>query len=68
MPTGQSEHQGEIQFRVSIPDNKQVWDAENDYSFAGLVKQDVSVTDRITLYDGDKLIWGTEPDGTTAKK
>ncbi|MGN0595619.1 MAG: glycoside hydrolase family 9 protein [Hominimerdicola sp.] len=61
MPTGQSEHQGEIQFRVSIPDNIQVWNAENDYSYSGLVKQDLTVTDRITLYDGDTLIWGTEP-------
>lgn len=65
MPTGQSEHQGEIQFRVSVPDQKQVWNAENDYSFEGLVKQDVAVTDKITMYDGDTLIWGTEPDGTT---
>jgi hypothetical protein len=23
------------------------------------------VTDKITMYDGDTLIWGTEPDGTT---
>ncbi len=65
MPTGQSEHQGEVQFRVSIPDPTPVWSAENDYSFEGLVSQDLVKTDKITLYDGDKLIWGTEPDGTT---
>ena len=65
MPTGQSEHQGEVQFRVSIPDPNPVWDAENDYSFEGLVQQDLVKTDKITLYDGDTLIWGTEPDGTT---
>ncbi len=65
MPTGQSEHQGEVQFRVSIPDQNQVWDATNDYSFDGLVQQDLTKTDKITMYDGDTLIWGTEPDGTT---
>ncbi len=66
MPTGQSEHQGEVQFRVSVPDTYQVWDSTNDYSFAGLVQQDGTITDKITMYDGDTLIWGTEPDGTTA--
>lgn len=64
MPTGQSEHQGEVQFRVSIPDPTPIWNAENDYSFEGLKSQDLTVTDKITLYDGDTLIWGTEPDGT----
>lgn len=65
IPTGQSEHQGEIQFRVSIPDNNPVWDSSNDYSIEGLVRQDVAVTKKITMYDGNKLIWGIEPDGTT---
>lgn len=64
MPTGQSEHQGEIQFRVGVSDQNPVWDSSNDYSFDGLVKQDMNVTDKITMYDGDTLIWGTEPDGT----
>lgn len=68
MPTGQSEHQGEIQFRVSLPDNTPVWDSSNDYSRDGLVKQDLTVTNKITMYDGDTLIWGTEPDGTTPKQ
>lgn len=65
MPTGQSEHQGEIQFRVGVSDATPVWDGSNDYSIDGLVKQDMQVTDKITMYDGDTLIWGTEPDGTT---
>lgn len=69
MPTGQSEHRSECQFRISIPDNIQnVWNAENDYSFKGLVQggEDAMVeTKYITMYDGDTLIWGTEPDGTT---
>ena len=68
MPTGQSEHRSECQFRISIPDNIQgVWDTSNDYSFAGLTQggeDAMVVTDKITMYDGDTLIWGTEPDGT----
>lgn len=72
MPTGQSEHRSECQFRISIPDNVQgVWDAENDYSFKGLVQggEDAMIdTPYITMYDGDTLIWGIEPDGTTPEK
>ncbi len=66
MPTGQSEHQGEVQFRVSVSDQVGGWDSSNDYSFQNLVQQDLTKTEYITLYDGDTLIWGTEPDGTTA--
>ena len=69
MPTGQSEHRSECQFRISIPDNIQgVWDSSNDYSFQGLKSggEDAMVdTPYITMYDGDTLIWGIEPDGTT---
>lgn len=70
MPTGQSEHRSEAQFRISVPDTfKDSWDATNDWSFDGLGKDssnmEKNVTDHITMYDGDTLIWGTEPDGTT---
>ena len=75
MPTGQSEHRSECQFRISIPDNakdadgnKITWDASNDYSFKDLVQggEDAMIdTPYMTMYDGDKLIWGVEPDGTT---
>jgi hypothetical protein len=69
MPTGQSEHRSECQFRISIPDNIQgVWDASNDYSYTGLVQggEDAMIdTPYMTMYDGDTLIWGIEPDGTT---
>lgn len=68
MPTGQSEHRSECQFRISIPDNIQgVWDPTNDYSYQGLTQggEDAMVeTPYITMYDGDTLIWGVEPDGT----
>jgi len=64
MPSGQSEFRGEVQFRISIPDNVGVeWDPSNDYSFKDLTAT-MAVTPYITMYDGDKLIWGIEPDGT----
>ncbi len=76
MPTGQSEHRSECQFRIGISDSlktadgsKVTWDSSNDYSFKGLAQggeTDMVDTKYITMYDGDKLIWGTEPDGTEA--
>ncbi len=69
MPTGQSEHRSECQFRISIPDNLGAeWDASNDWSFQDLVQGGENAmidTPYITMYDGDTLIWGIEPDGTT---
>ena len=68
MPTGQSEHRSECQFRISIPDPKQgIWDPTNDYSFQGLEQNVMKETPYITMYDGDTLIWGIEPDGTKPK-
>ena len=65
MPSGQSDHRGEIQFRVYLPDSAEAeWDPSNDYSHEGLTAS-MAVTKYITMYDGDKLIWGIEPDGTT---
>ena len=65
MPSGQSEHRGEIQFRIYLPDDVEgVWDPSNDYSYKDL-DRNMAETQYITMYDGDKLIWGTEPDGTT---
>ena len=73
MPTGQSEHRSEAQIRIAIPDTAPAgaWDPTNDYSFNGLqeggqdlLKSPEAVTPYITMYDGDTLIYGTEPDGT----
>ncbi|MBQ9139830.1 MAG: glycoside hydrolase, partial [Ruminococcus sp.] len=46
-----------------------VWDSTNDYSYAELVSFEddndaAAITELITLYADDKLIWGVEPDGT----
>ena len=66
-PSGQSEHQAELQFRISVPDASKCWDATNDYSFEGLGKSgnECVKTERITMYDSGVLIYGVEPDGTT---
>ncbi len=77
MPTGQSEHRDEVQFRVSIPDavdgkpTTGAWDATNDWSYEGLedapneLKYKAALNEHITMYVDDVLVWGTEPDGTT---
>ncbi len=74
MPTGQSEHRSEAQIRIAVADTAPAgaWNPENDYSYQGLqeggqdlLKSPEAVTPYITMYDGDTLIWGTEPDGTT---
>lgn len=77
MPTGQSEHRCEVQFRVSIPDaidgqsTKGAWDPSNDYSYEYIPDApnslilDEALNDKITMYVDGALVWGTEPDGTT---
>ncbi len=49
------------------------WDSKNDYSYADLVSfeddnEAAAITDKITLYAGEELVWGVEPDGTTPKE
>lgn len=60
-PGGQSQHRRELQFRVT---GGSTWNAANDPSAAGLNATALAKTKAITLYDGGKLIWGTEPTGT----
>ena len=79
MPTGQSEHRAEVQFRISIPDaidgksTLGAWDPTNDWSYEGIedapneLKYEAALNDHITMYIDDVLVWGTEPDGTTPK-
>ncbi len=71
-PTGQSEHRDEVQFRISIPDEKAAngaWDSSNDWSFEGVdkatsLKKSSSLNEHITMYVNGVLVWGEEPDGT----
>ncbi|MCQ2416537.1 MAG: glycoside hydrolase family 9 protein [Oscillospiraceae bacterium] len=75
MPTGQSEHRDEVQFRISIPDAIEgkpttgAWDPANDWSYKGVedatsLKSADSLNEHITMYVNGKLVWGEEPDGT----
>ncbi|MDE6427309.1 MAG: glycoside hydrolase family 9 protein [Ruminococcus sp.] len=76
MPTGQSEHRDEVQFRISIPDaidgksTKGAWNPANDWSYEGVedapmkMELEAALNDHITMYVDDILVWGTEPDGT----
>jgi len=62
-PGGQSEYKREIQIRLRNPNG--VWDNSNDPSFEGLAGtngQTVTATG-IALYEGGKLVFGTEPAG-----
>lgn len=66
-PGGQSEYSAELQLRLTAKSGSN-WDPTNDPSFKGLGKGDTPVkSTTITVYDGDTLIFGTEPDGTTPK-
>jgi endoglucanase len=57
-PGGQSQHRREIQFRVTAPG----WDPSNDWSFGEIATgEDLTKNSRITLYEGDELLWGDEP-------
>lgn len=58
-PGGQSQHRREIQFRVTAD----VWDPSDDWSYAGIsTGEALTKNTGITLYEGDELLWGTEPD------
>ncbi|MDO4863626.1 MAG: glycoside hydrolase family 9 protein [Ruminococcus sp.] len=44
-----------------------LWDSKNDYSYADLVSfadenEAAEITDKITVYADDKLVWGVEPE------
>ena len=63
-----------FQFALGYKQDKEtfedvIWDSKNDYSYADLVSfadenEAAAITDKITVYADDKLIWGVEPDGT----
>lgn len=65
-PSGQSEHQAELQFRIAMPAGTKVWDPTNDPSYEGLLQGNTNIkaTDKLTMYDNGRLIYGVEPDGT----
>ena len=56
-PGGQSQHRAEVQFRIDGGAN---WDPGNDWSYQE-IGDSTALASHITLYDGDELVWGTEP-------
>lgn len=66
-PGGQSEYKKEVQFRIRNAGG--VWDNSNDPSYAGLEGSNGGALVKgysMALYEGDALVYGTEPDGKTA--
>ncbi len=64
-PGGQSAYKKEVQFRMSANG----WSPDNDPSFAELVGTNGSELVRansVALYEGGRLIFGSEPDGESA--
>ena len=60
-PGGQDACRSEVQFRIT----SDFWDNSNDYSYQGLGSQQGTVQSVTTLalYDNDKLVFGSQPDG-----
>ncbi|WP_090065188.1 glycoside hydrolase family 9 protein [Lentzea flaviverrucosa] len=60
-PAGQSAFRKEVQFRIT---SAGTWDPANDWSHTGLGSGNTVVqTDRITLRQDGKTLWGNEPGG-----
>ena len=58
-PGGQENYRQEIQVRMRS--SVGVWDNNNDPSFKGLSTSGVALAESMALYEGDVLIFGTEP-------
>lgn len=65
LPISEGRYQCETMLALVYPNYGEGWDSSNDYSFQdiGDVKEN-TMTDKITVYEDGKLIFGTEPDGT----
>lgn len=61
-PGGQDAYRSEVQFRMT---SSGAWDNGNDFSYTGLgqTQGTASSVQTVALYDEDKLVWGSEPDG-----
>ncbi|TYK65145.1 glycoside hydrolase family 9 protein [Colwellia echini] len=61
-PGGQSASRKEVQFRISLPSSSNLseWDNSEDPSWANYSNA-YAPAPQIALYDGDTLVWGSEP-------
>ena len=63
-PGGQSAYQKECQFRISYPQNVNVWDNSNDFSYSGInptAGGTPSLASNIPVYDKGVKVYGNEP-------
>lgn len=63
-PGGQSDYKKEVQFRMSGPENVNIWDNSNDFSYQGITTTpgDTPVeTKNISVYDAGVKVFGNEP-------
>lgn len=67
LPVSEGAQQCEILLAIVCPDYGKGWDATNDYSAKGLPDEGGKKTANIPVYESGKLIFGTEPDGSTGK-
>lgn len=69
MPISEGRHQCEFMLAIVFPNYQSGWNAQNDYSNTELLENvgEYVVSDYITVYNSGKLIYGTEPDGTSAE-
>lgn len=58
-PGGQEHYKKEVQVRMKS--GVGVWDNSNDPSFEGLTTGSVVPAEKLAVYEGDTLIYGTEP-------
>lgn len=63
-PIDQSSYAREATFRISAKNGTTFWNPANDYSYQGITSTRTK-TQYITVYDGDTLIFGKEPNGGT---
>lgn len=64
-PGGQEHYKKEIQVRMKS--SVGVWDNSNDPSYEGLTTGSVVPAEKLAMYEGDTLVYGTEPPkGTNA--
>ncbi len=64
LPISEGQYQCEILLALVYPNYGSGWDATNDYSAQGLNGDENIKTEYVTVYEGDTLVFGTEPDGT----
>lgn len=71
LPISEGRHQCEFLVAFVFPDYGKGWDAANDFSNQDLMDTDSTssvVAKYIPIYYNGELVYGSEPDGTTAKQ